>query len=65
MINTKQLSSEHQDKVKDILLRRHHHLHEKRVDNNKGSRIPLIRSLADIGRVHSSSKSKFSFFIRR
>lgn len=60
MVNTKQLSSEHQDKVKDILLRRHHHLHEKRVDNNKGSRIPLIRSLADIGRVHSSSKSTSS-----
>lgn len=61
LINAKQLPEEHRDKLKDILLRRHRHLHEKRHhDNNKGSRIPLIRSLADIGRVHSSSKSTSS-----
>jgi sodium bicarbonate transporter 10 len=58
LVNHKQLLEEHKDKMKDILLRRHRHLHEKRHgENNKGSRIPLIRSLADIGRVHSSSKS--------
>ncbi|XP_072936830.1 electroneutral sodium bicarbonate exchanger 1 isoform X3 [Epargyreus clarus] len=44
------------EKVKDALLRRHRHQHEKRNHNNM-SRLPLIRSLADIGKNHSSCKN--------
>ncbi|CAH3844249.1 unnamed protein product [Pieris brassicae] len=50
------LGYDNRDKVKDALLRRHRHQHEKRNHNNM-SRLPLIRSLADIGRNHSSCKS--------
>lgn len=52
------LGYHNRDKVKDALLRRHRHQHEKRNHNNM-SRLPLIRSLADIGRNHSSCKSKY------
>ncbi|XP_063891334.1 sodium bicarbonate cotransporter 3 isoform X6 [Helicoverpa armigera] len=45
------------EKVKDALLRRHRHQHERRNHHNNMSRLPLIRSLADIGRNHSSCKS--------
>ncbi|GAB6031309.1 hypothetical protein CHUAL_009105 [Chamberlinius hualienensis] len=58
--NNSNLSEVHRDKIKDIFLRRHRHQHEKRHDNIKGSKMTLIRSLADIGRVHSSSKSTSS-----
>nr|XP_049691790.1 sodium bicarbonate cotransporter 3 isoform X2 [Helicoverpa armigera] len=44
------------EKVKDALLRRHRHQHERRNHHNNMSRLPLIRSLADIGRNHSSCK---------
>ncbi|XP_045485729.1 sodium bicarbonate cotransporter 3 isoform X1 [Pieris rapae] len=50
------LGYDSRDKVKDALLRRHRHQHEKRNHNNM-SRLPLIRSLADIGRNHSSCKN--------
>ena len=43
------------DRIKEILLKRHRHQHEKRQTDAK--RLPLIRSLADIGR--NSSKSMF------
>jgi len=43
--------------VKEALLVRHRHQHERRRDNNM-SKLPIIRSLAEIGRNHSSSKSK-------
>uniref|UniRef100_T1IXC2 Anion exchange protein n=1 Tax=Strigamia maritima TaxID=126957 RepID=T1IXC2_STRMM len=56
MVNAKHIQDDQRDRIKEILLKRHRHLHERRHDN-KTSRIPLIRSLADIGRVHSSSKS--------
>ncbi|XP_053204629.1 sodium-driven chloride bicarbonate exchanger-like isoform X3 [Panonychus citri] len=56
MVNSGQLSLEAKDKVKESLLRRHRHQHEKRHDKDK-NRLPLIRSLADIGR--NSSKSMF------
>ncbi|XP_052747215.1 electroneutral sodium bicarbonate exchanger 1 isoform X2 [Bicyclus anynana] len=49
------LSYDRREKVKDALLRRHRHQHERRNHNNM-SRLPLIRSLADIGRNHSSCK---------
>lgn len=59
MVNANHLPEDARDRIKEVLLRRHRHQHERRHDkeNNKGSRIPLIRSLAEIGRVHSSSKS--------
>ncbi|XP_026487487.2 electroneutral sodium bicarbonate exchanger 1 isoform X4 [Vanessa tameamea] len=50
------LAYDRREKVKDALLRRHRHQYEKRNHNNM-SRLPLIRSLADIGRNHSSCKS--------
>ncbi|XP_063375944.1 sodium bicarbonate cotransporter 3 isoform X2 [Cydia fagiglandana] len=49
------LGYDSRDKVKDALLRKHRHQHEKRNHNNM-SRLPLIRSLADIGKNHSSCK---------
>lgn len=57
MINSNALTSDKRDQVRDALLRRHRHQFERRKDNNM-SRLPIIRSLADIGRNHSSSKSK-------
>jgi solute carrier family 4 (sodium bicarbonate transporter), member 10 len=56
-------------KVKEALLRRHRHQHETHGGNKKSgqssvnmSRLPIIRSLADIGRNHSAAaKSEFSF----
>ncbi|XP_050362144.1 electroneutral sodium bicarbonate exchanger 1 isoform X4 [Nymphalis io] len=50
------LAYDRREKVKDALLRRHRHQYEKRNHNNM-SRLPLIRSLADIGKNHSSCKS--------
>lgn len=50
-------------KFKDALLRKHKHLYEKQKTNKENgnmSRLPLIRSLAEIGRNHSSSKSKYN-----
>lgn len=57
MVNAGSLALDAKDKVRDALLRRHRHQHERRKDNNV-SRLPIIRSLAEIGRNHSSSKSK-------
>lgn len=63
------LGYDSREKVKEALLRRHRHQHERRNHNNM-SKLPLIRSLADIGKNHSSCKSKlfhhsisFSLFI--
>lgn len=54
------LPFESRDKVKEALLRRHRHQHEreakKKGDSNM-SRLPIIRSLADIGKNHSTSHS--------
>lgn len=47
------------EQVREALLVRHRHQHERRKDNNM-SKLPIIRSLAEIGRNHSSSKSKFA-----
>lgn len=57
MVNAHTLPADSRDKVKDALLRRHRHQHEY----NKKTKLPIIRSLADIGRNHSSSKSKLWF----
>ncbi|KAI8125218.1 Sodium bicarbonate cotransporter 3 [Lucilia cuprina] len=53
MVNARALPPESRDKVKDALLRRHRHQHEY----NKKTKLPIIRSLADIGRNQSSSKN--------
>nr|XP_037866591.1 electroneutral sodium bicarbonate exchanger 1 isoform X3 [Bombyx mori] len=55
MVNDGSLGYDSREKVKDALLRRHRHQHERR--NHNMSRLPLIRSLADIGRNHSSCKN--------
>lgn len=66
MINQGQLTYESREKFKDALLRKHKHLYEKQKNKENGnmSRLPLIRSLAEIGRNHSSSKSVGSGFFR-
>ncbi|XP_044008715.1 sodium bicarbonate cotransporter 3 isoform X2 [Aphidius gifuensis] len=56
MINKGSLPTDTREKVKEALLVRHRHQHERRKDNNM-SRLPIIRSLADIGRNQSSSKN--------
>ncbi|CAG7728144.1 unnamed protein product [Allacma fusca] len=60
MISSGHLPDGSRDKVREALLRRHRHLHEKnKKDNNSSSnmsRLPIIRSLAEIGKSHSSSK---------
>ena len=56
MINKGSLPTESREKVREALLVRHRHQHERRKENNM-SRLPIIRSLAEIGRNHSSSKN--------
>ncbi|XP_076659018.1 na[+]-driven anion exchanger 1 isoform X6 [Halictus rubicundus] len=56
MVNKGSLSLDAREKVREALLVRHRHQHERRKDNNM-SRLPIIRSLAEIGRNHSSSKN--------
>ncbi|XP_068241648.1 electroneutral sodium bicarbonate exchanger 1 isoform X8 [Palaemon carinicauda] len=67
MINQGQLPVEGREKFRDALLRKHKHLYEKQKhskENGNMSRLPLIRSLAEIGRNHSSSKSLGSGFFK-
>ncbi|XP_039308130.1 electroneutral sodium bicarbonate exchanger 1 isoform X9 [Solenopsis invicta] len=59
MINKGVLSVDLREKVREALLVRHRHQHERRKDNNM-SKLPIIRSLAEIGRNHSSSKMEES-----
>ncbi|XP_019888557.2 electrogenic sodium bicarbonate cotransporter 1 isoform X8 [Ooceraea biroi] len=56
MVNKEVLPVELREKVREALLVRHRHQHERRKDNNM-SKLPIIRSLAEIGRNHSSSKN--------
>ncbi|XP_053386313.1 electrogenic sodium bicarbonate cotransporter 1-like isoform X3 [Mercenaria mercenaria] len=61
MCASNQLEETLKDQVRDVLLQRHRHLnekHEKRHHDNGSSKIhlPLIRSLADIGRKYSLPK---------
>lgn len=55
MVSSGTLPASVKDKVKDALLRRHRHQHEYA----KKTRLPIIRSLADM-RNQSSSKSEYS-----
>lgn len=57
MVNAGQLQLELRDRVKEALLRRHRHQHEKKHHGDKGRGLPNIRSLVDIGR--NSSKVMF------
>lgn len=56
MVNANILKLELRDRVKEALLRRHRHQHEKRHDK-KDRGLHNIRSLVDIGR--NSSRSMF------
>jgi len=58
MMNAGSLTFECREKVRDVLLRRHRHQHERRKEPTASnmSRLPIIRSLAEIGRNHSSTK---------
>lgn len=49
MLASGQLEEDGREKVKEAMLRRHHHQSEKKLSN----RIPLVRSFADIGKKHS------------
>ncbi|KAM4881548.1 sodium bicarbonate cotransporter 3 isoform 1-T1 [Thomomys bottae] len=49
MIASGQLDESIRENVREALLKRHHHQNEKRF----ASRIPLVRSFADIGKKHS------------
>lgn len=49
MLASGQMEEGVQDKVREAMLRRHHHQNEKKLSN----RIPLVRSFADIGKKHS------------
>ncbi|XP_039443925.1 electrogenic sodium bicarbonate cotransporter 1 isoform X4 [Culex pipiens pallens] len=60
MVNAGTLPIEARDKVIEALLKRHKHQHEFAAGGSKKSRLPLIRSLADIGKNHSSSKNDIS-----
>lgn len=49
-------------KVREALLRRHRHLYEKNKENS-AAKLPIIRSLADIGRNYSTSRSEYPDFV--
>ncbi|XP_014236720.1 electroneutral sodium bicarbonate exchanger 1 isoform X9 [Trichogramma pretiosum] len=57
MVSKNDLSIDVKDQVREILLVRHRHQFERKKEHNM-SRLPIIRSLAEIGRNHSSSKSQ-------
>ena len=67
MINANVLTFDKKAFVKDAILKKHHHQYEGSPKDKKDgatlSKLPLIRSLAEIGRNHSSSKSKTTFLL--
>ena len=52
MIGSKQLSEEHRERIQEVLLCKHSHLHDKKGKGKGG--LSGVRSIADIGRKHSS-----------
>ncbi|XP_036414154.1 sodium bicarbonate cotransporter 3 isoform X1 [Colossoma macropomum] len=52
MVAQKQLDESLMEKVREAMLKRHHHQNEKKLSN----RIPLVRSFADIGEGLSASR---------
>jgi len=66
MANNGLLPFDSKNQVKEALLRRHRHQHEREAKKSRESnmsRLPIIRSLADIGKNHSTAKSKFLAFV--
>lgn len=58
MVNAGSLPFASREKVREALLLRHRHQHEREARKRDNmSRLPIIRNLAEIGRNHSSSKS--------
>ncbi|XP_059350576.1 sodium-driven chloride bicarbonate exchanger-like isoform X2 [Daphnia carinata] len=57
MANSGHLPFNAKDRVREALLRRHRHLYEKNKEQNSAAKLPIIRSLADIGRNYSTSRS--------
>lgn len=55
MINNNSLALDKRDKVREALLKRHRHQHQR---HKKQHMLPIIRSFTEIGRNHSTSKSK-------
>ncbi|XP_018910915.2 sodium-driven chloride bicarbonate exchanger isoform X5 [Bemisia tabaci] len=55
IVSSGSLEEHLRDKVHEVLMRKHRHQHERRKETS--SRLPIIRSLAEIGRNHSSSKN--------
>lgn len=49
MVASAQLEEGLRQKVREAMLKRHHHQNERKLSN----RIPLVRSIADIGKKHS------------
>ncbi|KAJ8288278.1 hypothetical protein COCON_G00009370 [Conger conger] len=49
MVASEQLDESLSSKVREAILKKHHHQNEKKLSN----RIPLVRSFADIGKKHS------------
>lgn len=63
MINANVLPYDKKAFVKDAILKKHRHQYEGEKEKSHSSshnmsKLPLIRSLAEIGRNHSSSKSE-------
>lgn len=59
IISEGKLPIELRQNVFDVLLRRHIHLHERlrpKLMGRSATNLPLIRSLADIGKRHSSKE---------
>lgn len=57
LVSDNRLPAEMRESVNEILLRRHVHLHERlrpKLGARSASNLPIIRSLADIGKRHSS-----------
>uniref|UniRef100_A0A4W6DU87 Anion exchange protein n=1 Tax=Lates calcarifer TaxID=8187 RepID=A0A4W6DU87_LATCA len=52
MVASSQLKEDLRDKVREAMLKKHHHQNERKLSN----RIPLVRSIADIGEGLSSSR---------
>lgn len=49
MVASGQLKEDLRNKVREAMLKKHHHQNERKLSN----RIPLVRSIADIGKKHS------------
>lgn len=49
MVAKGKLKEELRSKVREAMLKKHHHQNERKLSN----RIPLVRSIADIGKKHS------------